>query len=270
MMLRPGEDPRRILVDRRRDDHHRHLPHHLGRRRVLDQLEDLGSVHDRPGRRRQVLAEDEARGIHAGRQPRRARQVPQQVPRSLDQVGATVVDRRLQRGRVRPQEVRWRQRVGDVLDHEQQLPLGGPVELGIVDQIVSRGASREVGLRDAPEQPAVLPGRIGEAPVLRTRRSRRRARDRRRELYGKASQPARHPARPPRQAEGSPGGGARGKEARADRGVGDQDVPALPESRRGPRRFGLRHRRRGRPEPRLRVGVAPGSRRASHPVLTLG
>ena len=169
----PGRKvPGVVLVDRRRDDHDRHLPHRVGRRRVLDQLEDLGPVHHRPWRHRDIHTHRELRGVDAGRDAGRRRHVPQQVPRSGKQVGAAVVDRHLERGRVRPREVRRRQRIGDVLDREPQLLLGGPVELGVADQIVSRGASGEVGLHDAPEQPAVLPGRIGEAPVLRARSAR--------------------------------------------------------------------------------------------------
>ena len=70
---------------------------------------------------------------------RRRRHVPQQVPRPVHQVGAPIVDRHLQRGRVGPQEVRRRQRVGDIPGHEPQLPVGGPVQLSVADQLPSGG-----------------------------------------------------------------------------------------------------------------------------------
>jgi hypothetical protein len=121
-------------------------------------------VHHRPWRRCQVLAHRELRGVHAGREARRRRHVPQQVPHPLDEVGAAVVDRRLQRGRVGPREVRRRQGISNILDREPQLLIARPVELSVADQILSGGQSSEIGLRDPPKQPAVLRGRIGEAP----------------------------------------------------------------------------------------------------------
>jgi len=55
-----------VLVDRRRREQQRHLTHPVGLRRVLDQLEDVGSQHDRAGSERQVLTDRELACVDRG------------------------------------------------------------------------------------------------------------------------------------------------------------------------------------------------------------
>ena len=151
-----------VLVDRRRREQERHLAHLVGLRRVLDQLEDHGAQHDRAGGEREVLADRELARVDGRGQ---AREVAQEVPRTLDQVQAALVDALLDDGRVRPGEVARGERVEHVAGREAGLALVAPVELGVGDQPVDRLADGQVGLQHAPEQPAGLPRRVGEAPV---------------------------------------------------------------------------------------------------------
>ena len=213
-------------VDRRRDDQHRHLVHLGGRRPVLDQLEDVGAQHDRPRARRQVLADREAAGVDAGRQARRARDVAHERPRAACQVRPAVVDDLPQHRRVGEREVRRRERIQHVAGREARLSLVAPVELGVGDQAVDRGARREVRLQQRAQQRVRLPRAVGEAPVAGGRAQLGPAAGRARELGAEAVRAGRGPPRPAREA----GHGARGCAGRqepaptADGGVGEQDV----------------------------------------------
>ena len=154
-----------VLVDRRRDEQQRHLAH-LGRRRlVLDQLEDLGAQHHRAGGGGEVAADLEALGVDALRQLRRPRNVGGEAPRPAREVRPALVDCRAQHRRVRPGEVGRRQRIEDVVSREPRVPLGLPVELRVGDHAVDGVADRQVALHDPPQQPVLLPGLVGEAPV---------------------------------------------------------------------------------------------------------
>ena len=154
-----------VLVDRRRDEEQRDLVHLLGRRLVLDQLEHVGAEHDRAGRDREVAADLELRGVDALRQPRRRCEVGGEALRAADEVGAPLVDDRLEDRGVRPGEVRRRERVEHVACGEARLALGLPVELGVGDHAVDRVGGRQVALQHSPQQPVVLPCRVAEAAV---------------------------------------------------------------------------------------------------------
>ena len=85
------------LVDRRRREQQRDLAHRLSLGCVLDQLEHVGAQDDRARGQRQVLADGELAGVNGGGQ---ARKVAQEVPCSSHEVQASLVDARLDHGRV--------------------------------------------------------------------------------------------------------------------------------------------------------------------------
>jgi hypothetical protein len=221
-----------VLVDRRRDEQQRHLAHLGGLRGVLDQLEHVRPQHDRARRQRQVLADRELRRVD---RRGKAREVAHEAPRPAREVEPALVDALLDHARVRPREVARRERVEHVAGGEARLALVPPVELGVGDQAVDGVGDREVRLDHAPEQPARLPRRVGEAPVaLAGPDVRAPARDAG-QLRPQAADAPRGAVRTTREAGRDTDGRARSDEPRApafDRRVGQHDVE------RGLRRIG--------------------------------
>ena len=220
-----------VLVDRRGREQQRHLADLRGLRLVLDELEDVGAHDDRSRGEREVLAHCEPAHVDRRGQPR---EVVQEVARAPDQVLASLVDARLDDRRVGPGEVRRRERIEEVARGEPRLALGAPVDVGVGDQAVDRLARGEVGLHEPPEQPARLPGRIGEAPVALGGPDLGAPARHPAELGAQVADAARGAARSARQPSRDGDGRARANEARAGAvgRVHEQNVE------RGLRRFG--------------------------------
>jgi hypothetical protein len=159
-----------VLVDRRRDEQEGDFSYLHGRGLVMDELEHLGAQYDRPGRDRQVAAHLELAGVNRGRQPRRPREVVDQAPGAPHEVAPAGVDRLLEHRGVRPGEVGWGEGVEHVPSRQSGPPLGSPVDPRVRDQPVDGLTDCQVALEQPPEQPVVLPGRVGEAPVASRRR----------------------------------------------------------------------------------------------------
>ena len=143
----------------------------LGRRPVLDQLEYVGPQHHRSGRYRKISTHLELRHIDAGGEMRRAGDIAQETPPASHQVGAAGVDALLQHRRVRPGEVRRRQRVEDVARRKPCLALSAPVDPGIRDQAIRGVARGEVALHHPAQQPVLLPRSLAEATIALARTS---------------------------------------------------------------------------------------------------
>ena len=174
----------------------------------------------------QVLADSELARVDHRRQARRARDVGHEMACSPHEVGTALVDRGLEHRRVRPREVRRRQRVDDVARRKPRLPLGAPVDPRVGDQPVDALGERQVRLHHAAERPAGLPRGVGKAPVsLRGSAvgSPRRHAD---EVRPQAADPARRAPGMPRQPGRHARGGERPHESRPlpDRGVREQHV----------------------------------------------
>ena len=156
------------LVDPRRHDQQRRLVDLLGRRRVLDELDQLVLEHDLARRGRDVLADLE--GLHVGLADRElalaALEVGQQVLQALDQVLALALDRRLHDLRVGQGEVGRRHRVDELARIELDLLRRLVVDaLDLLDRALQPARGEQVGLLEVVEHDLVLPGRIGEALV---------------------------------------------------------------------------------------------------------
>ena len=76
------------LVDHRRDEEQRDLPHLRGRRLVLDELEALVRSTTAPGRQGEVTADGELAHVDVGGQARRLSHVPGELPRAAHEVAA--------------------------------------------------------------------------------------------------------------------------------------------------------------------------------------
>ena len=95
-------------------------------------------------------------GVDRSRASRRAPRTRLPPPR---------VDRLPDHRRVRPREVRRRERVEHIPGREPCLALGTPVDVGVGDQAVDGLADREVALEQPAQQPVLLPRGVGKAPV---------------------------------------------------------------------------------------------------------
>ena len=150
-----------------------------------------------------------------------------EVARAADQVHPALVDARLDDRRVRPREVRRRERVEQVADGEARLALGAPVDVGVGDQAVDRlarprgGSAAAAGTASSSARPdrrsagRACPG----GPPSARRRPAPARRPRLPDAAGGASGPA-------REAGGDADGGAGADEARAPSvgRVGQQNV----------------------------------------------
>ena len=218
------------LVDRRRDEQQRHLPHLIGRRLVMDQLEHVGPEHDRSGRGRDIDADLELARVDGRRQSRRRVQIVHEVPRAADQIAAAGVDDLLDHRRIGPGKVGRGERVEDVPGREPRAPLGAPVDIGVGDQPVDGLADGQIALEQRPEQPVALPRGVGETPVALGGRQLRAAGRRAGELGAEAGGAADHPLGAAREPGADLDGRARRDEPRraAGRGVAQHHVQARP------------------------------------------
>ena len=125
-------------------------------------------------------------------------------------------------------EVRRRERVEQVVDHEPGAQLVAPVQPGVLDEALGGTFEREIGLHQPVEQPALPPRAVAEAAVALGRRDLRAADRDPRELGAEAADAPRHAARVACKAAGQPRGGHRLHEAAdgpgLDRRVGEQHV----------------------------------------------
>ncbi len=154
-----------VLVDLRRDRHQRSGRHGLGLCLVLDQLEDIGAVHDVTGGGGDVVAEPEGAGVDRRRHAAVAADVAGQVAQSCEQAAAARLDGLGQRARVAGQRVRRSQR----LDQQRQREPGAfaalGVEVDLVDQSHDGCRVDQVGLHEPAVDRVVGPRRVGEALV---------------------------------------------------------------------------------------------------------
>ena len=227
----PGRDIEDVvLVDRRRHEQQRHLVDLFSGGPVLDQLEHLVVEHDRTRCRGQVPADLELAHVHAGRQVRRSRHIPQEPPPAPDEVRPALVDALLEDGGVRPRKVRGGQRVEHVGRREPCLALGAPVEIRVGDQLIDGLAGREVALHHAAEHPIVLPAAVAESAITLRRGEHRTARYYAGKLGAESPRIAHGRTRMTRQSGDRSPGCSRLQEpahpAVFDRGVGEHHVEA--------------------------------------------
>ena len=160
------------LVDPRRHDQDRPLEHGLGRRRVLDQLDEVVLIDDLAGRDREIAADLEGIGVGlADAQIAAAgRDVLGQHVHPARQVLGIRRQRLAQELRIGEHEIRRRDRVGDLADVEVGLLLRERIEpFGILDQMVGPGHRQEIGLLEEVEELVARPFGVAEALVLRAR-----------------------------------------------------------------------------------------------------
>ena len=153
------------LVDPGRADHDRQRTHLLGDRRVVDQLEQPVAP-DHLARRGTEVAPDLER-VGLDHQQLAGLEVAQPIGPACLQALAAGLERALDRARVGPEEVAWRDRVEPVVDPEMGLLLLVRAQAGCV--IVQRAQpmvqAQEAFLQDV-EAGRLEPGRVGEALVL--------------------------------------------------------------------------------------------------------
>ncbi len=232
----PGREVHHVeLVDRRRHDHHRHLPDRCRDRAVLDQLEHRGPQDHRPGRDGQVDPHLERVRRDHRRHPRPGRHVREEMPQPRDGAATAGVDGGLQRCRVQQRVVARGQRVNEIGDDEADAFGVGPVQSGLGYHALGGLRGGQVRLHRPAQQRVARPSRVGEAAVAPGRLHLRGA-------DGDAGQLASQPAPPPGHQPGPVGqrrGQAQAGAARvhaalhADGRVGEQQVQ------------GRRHRVRG-------------------------
>ena len=175
-----------------------------------------------PGREREVLADRELARVDGRGQ---AREVADEVARAAHQVRAALIDAGLDDRRVRPREVRRRERVEHVAGREAGLALGAPVRAAVGDQPVDGLLDGEVRLQQPPEQPARLPRRIGEAAIALAGAQVGAPAGDAGQLRPQVPGAAGRAVRSPREPGADLHGGARAQEPRAAvGGVGEQDV----------------------------------------------
>ena len=236
------------LVDHRRHEEDRNLPHLRGRRLVLDELEALVAEDDGSRGQADVAADDELADVDVGGQARRLPHVPGELPRAAHEVPPARVDRSLEHRGIDERSVGGRQRVDDVLGDEAHLAVIRPVELGIADDPVDRVVHGEIGLQQPAVDPAGGPCGVEEPAVAARGLQLRAAGDDLRELPGQRGAAPDHPPRtagkPRSRAGGSPGPAGSAPACRA-----------RPPSAAGP---APRRRSTARPRP-------PGRRRWARP-----
>ena len=196
------------LVDHRRHEEDRDLPHLRGRRLVVDELEPLVAEHDGSRAQGEVAADGELADVDVGGQAGRLPHVVGELARAAHEAPPARVDRSLEHRGIDERSVGGRQRVDDVLGDEVQLAVIGPVELGIVDEPAHRVVHGEVGLQQPVVDPALRPGGVDEPAVAARRLQLRAAGDDLRELPGQRGAAPDHPpgmaGEPRHEAEGLP------------------------------------------------------------------
>ena len=157
-----------ILVDPRRNDQQRPLEHGRGRRRELDELHELVLKNDLAGRRRQIAADGEHRGIGLAdfQVPAAGFDILREHAHAANQVVGVGRERFPQQFGIGQHEVRRRQRVGDLPHVELGFLLGMRIEIGgIADQLVGPARGEQVALLEEIEELVRRPLRIVEALV---------------------------------------------------------------------------------------------------------
>ena len=171
------------FVDPGRHDQERPLEHLRGRRRVLDQLHDVVLEDHLAGRGRQIAADLEHRGVGlADLQVAAAGlDVLGEHVHAAHQIVGVAGEGFAQQFRIGQDEIRRRERVGDLPHVELGLLLGVRIEVvGVVDQLVGPARGQQIGLLEKVEELVRRPFRIGETLVVGGGR-----RDRRRGFAGK-------------------------------------------------------------------------------------
>ena len=153
-----------VLVDARRDDHQRALVDLLGRRRVLDELDQLVLEHDGARRRADVAAHLERRLVRH-RDPALGQVLGEQA-HALQQARPTGLHRELQRLGVGGERVGRAQRVHDLLQREPPLRLAALVDRCGGERLAHEVGLREVGPGDGLVARVLRPRVAREAPVL--------------------------------------------------------------------------------------------------------
>ena len=148
------------LVDPGRHDQQRPLQHRLGRRRVLDQLDQVVAEDHLAGRGRDVLADLEALGSDW-------RSFSSPLPASMSSASICMPRTRLapfcfsglaEQLRVGRQEIRRRERAGDLLDVEARLVARVRRRgLGLLDQSLGPARGDEIGLLEEIEEGVLAP-----------------------------------------------------------------------------------------------------------------
>ena len=160
------------LVDPGRHDHQRPPVYLLGRRRVLDQLHQVGLEHDLARRRRDVAADLERVEVgHLDREPALAAlEILQHVLEAAQQVLAAGLEGQPQDLGIGRDEVRGRHHLDELARVELELLLGLVVQpVLLAGDLQDVFGAQQVGLLDEVEQRVVVPGGVLEPPVARGR-----------------------------------------------------------------------------------------------------
>ena len=164
-----------VLVDRRRHDQQRDLPHRGRGRAVLDQLEHRRPQDHRPGRDGEVHPDLERVRLDHRRHPRRGRHVGDEMPEAGQGAAAAGIDGGLQRRRVQQRVIARGQRV-DQVGHPETNAFGvRPVQAGVCHHPFRGPRSSQVCLHRPAQQRIARPSRIGEPAVAPGRLHLRRA-----------------------------------------------------------------------------------------------
>ena len=140
----------------------------VGRGRVLNHLADRAAKDHRAGREREILADFERPLVHRRGHPAVAPQVADEVAQAPQHAHPRGVEGAFERAGIQPERVGRRERLGHQRDGELLLLDFLPLDAFIlVDEIVHRGAPREVGLHHAMVEWMLRPCGIAEAPVAR-------------------------------------------------------------------------------------------------------
>ncbi|HET7047914.1 MAG TPA: hypothetical protein VFI54_06540 [Solirubrobacteraceae bacterium] len=154
------------LVDRRRHEQQRNLSHLLGRRLVLDQLENVCAQHDGAGCNREVAAELELARVDRRGKPSGRGDVVSKLslaPRtrfSPPVLTVSLITSGFDQGKFVGASASITFPVS-----QPGAALRAPVDVGVRDQAVDGLTDRQIALEKAAKQPTPIPGRVGEAPV---------------------------------------------------------------------------------------------------------
>ena len=143
------------LVDPRRHDQQRALEHRFGRRRVLDELHQLVLEDHLAGRDREIASDLEHRGVGlADFQVAAAGfDILGEHVHAADQIVGVRGKGFAQQFRIGQDEIRRRQRIGDLPHVELGLLLGVRIEIGGVgDQFVGPARGEQIGLLEEVEE----------------------------------------------------------------------------------------------------------------------
>ena len=161
------------LVDPGRHDQERAAQHRLGRRRVLDELDEIVAEHDLARRVRHVDPDLEALRVRLAHLELAAAglDVLGEHLHAAHEIGAVLLDRRADELGVRGEEVRGRQRARQLPDVELGLVAGVLVEpFRLLDERLGPARGDEIGLLEEVEDRVLRPLRVLEAGILRIRR----------------------------------------------------------------------------------------------------